>query len=152
MRPNGQPVLTLSQIEYGSSQYLAARELRQDVLRSPLGLELGPEDLKEEQSQLHFGLFDAEGRLLACVIAVCQPGAKAKIRQTAVDPGYRRQGLASTMMRQLEEFLAARGIDSVTLHARRSAIGFYRKLGYETVGREFTEVTLPHRKMVKRIA
>ena len=56
------------------------------------------------------------------------------------------------MMRQLEEFLAARGIDSVRLHARRSAIGFYRKLGYETVGREFTEVTLPHRKMVKRIA
>jgi predicted GNAT family N-acyltransferase len=35
------------------------------------------------------------------------------------------------------------------MHARKSATGFYEKLGYTTDGQEFLEVTLPHVVMEK---
>jgi len=139
------------QIEYGSAYYRQALCLRETVLRAPLGLTLGEADLRGEDGQLHFGLF-AGDRIIACVVAVPVSAAEAKIRQTAVEPAHQRQGLASAMMRQLEADLAARGIRRLSLHARTGAIGFYEKLGYQAEGEEFVEVTMPHRKMVKRLA
>jgi predicted GNAT family N-acyltransferase len=55
------------------------------------------------------------------------------------------------MMRRVEAILAGRGYTSLSLHARKSAIGFYRKLGYAAVGKEFIEVTVPHQKMIKKL-
>ena len=138
------------QIEYGSANYRQALRLRETVLRMPLGLPLSKEDLRGEDRQLHFGLF-SDGRIIACVIAVPVTASEAKIRQTAVASAHQRQGLASTMMRQLEDNLASRGFRFLSLHARTDAIGFYEKLGYQTEGEEFVEVTIPHRKMVKRL-
>jgi hypothetical protein len=37
------------------------------------------------------------------------------------------------------------------MHARVNALGFYKKLGYTTFGNEFTEVTLPHFMMEKKL-
>jgi predicted GNAT family N-acyltransferase len=37
------------------------------------------------------------------------------------------------------------------MHARKSAVGFYEKLGYEIEGDEFEEVTIPHYEMQKTL-
>jgi len=37
----------------------------------------------------------------------------------------------------------------MVLHAREAAIPFYLRLGYELEGEPFTEVGIPHRRMVK---
>jgi ribosomal protein S18 acetylase RimI-like enzyme len=142
--------VNLQEIEYGSETYRCALRLREAVLRRPLGLRLTEADLREEHAQLHFGLI-CEDRIIACVVAVPLSATEARIRQTAVEPTWQRQGLARTMMRQLEDNLAARGFRSLSLHARASAVGFYSKLGYQPVGEEFIEVTIPHRKMVKSL-
>jgi predicted GNAT family N-acyltransferase len=39
----------------------------------------------------------------------------------------------------------------MTLHARSTAVPFYAKLGYECVGDEFIEVTIPHWEMRKAL-
>lgn len=140
------------QIEYGSAEYDAARQLREAVLREPLGLSLSADDLRGEDRQLHFALFAGNDEMVGCVIVVPASGGQARIRQMAVVPAHQRQGLASKMMFELETDLYARGFCSISLHARHSAIGFYKKLGYESTGGEFIEVTLPHQKMVKRLA
>ena len=140
----------LQEIEYGSEQYRRTLRLREAVLRNPLGLRLEEDDLRGEDRQWHFGLFSND-RVIACVIAVPLSATEARIRQTAVEPSCQRQGLASTMMRQLEDRLAARGMLSLGMHARASAVGFYSKLGYQPVGKVFVEVTIPHRKMVKSL-
>ena len=142
--------VTFRQIEYGSMDYRQALRLREAVLRTPLGLVLGEEDLRGEDRQLHFGL-SSDDQIIACVVAVPVSATEAKIRQTAVEPSWQRQGLASSMMRQLEDTLVARGFRLLSLHARAGAIGFYEKLGYQIVGEEFVEVTIAHRKMVKRL-
>ncbi len=139
------------QIDYASIEYEAARELREAVLRAPLGLSLSEDDLRGEERQMHFALFAGTDELVGCVIVVPASGGQARIRQMAVAPAHQRQGLASKMMMELEAELLARGFCLLSLHARRSAIGFYAKLGYQCSGSEFIEVTLPHRKMVKRL-
>ena len=40
----------------------------------------------------------------------------------------------------------------MTLHARDTAIPFYKKLGYECVGEPFVEVTILHQAMQKRLS
>jgi predicted GNAT family N-acyltransferase len=138
------------EISFGSDQYQRACALRDEVLRAPLGLPLSKDDLEGEADQLHFGLFDND-ELAACVTAIALTAVHAKIRQTAVAAAYQRQGLGRRIMTQLEAALAARGFVSLSLHARSTAVGFYKKLGYETVGDEFIEVSIPHRKMAKRL-
>jgi len=138
------------EIPFGSDQYQRACALRNEILRAPLGLPLSEDDLLGEADQLHFGLFD-DDVLAACVTAIGLTEGHAKIRQTAVAVAYQRQGLGRRMMTQIEAALAARGFVSLSLHARSTAVGFYQKLGYETVGDEFIEVSIAHRKMAKRL-
>jgi len=37
----------------------------------------------------------------------------------------------------------------MVLNARKTAVGFYEKLGYEKIGEEFPEINIPHYKMRK---
>lgn len=142
--------MILQEIKFDSWQYRCACRLREAVLREPLGLLLSEDDLRGEAGQLHFGMFAGQ-EMVACVSAAPISATQARIRQTAVAPDYQQQGVASDMMRQVEAILADRGYTTLSLHARKSAIGFYLKLGYSTVGEEFIEITVPHQKMIKEL-
>ncbi len=37
------------------------------------------------------------------------------------------------------------------MHARKTAVGFYEKLGYKVTGKEFVEITIPHVVMEKKL-
>ena len=142
--------LIFREIGHGTPEYRQELALRDEVLRRPLGLVLEAGDVASDDKQLHFGLFDAEGSLTACVVAVPATPWKGKIRQMAVAPARQGRGLGRRLMKELEQELRARGFREFELHARRSAEGFYQRLGYTTEGGEFTEVTIPHVKMIKR--
>ncbi len=141
--------MNLREISYGSVEFRQECELRQEVLRRPLGLNLYDEDLRREADQWHFGLFDGAGDLIGCVIAAPQSTTEAKIRQMAVAPAFQRRGLGRIILQQLEATLVARGFTRFTLHARQSAVPFYEKLGYRVMGQRFVEVTIPHAAMEK---
>ena len=55
------------------------------------------------------------------------------------------------MMNFAENVARERGYRMMTMHARKSAIGFYEKLGYKIYGNEFVEVTIPHFEMHKKL-
>ncbi|MDT8428883.1 MAG: GNAT family N-acetyltransferase [Pseudomonadales bacterium] len=145
------------QIEYGSPHYQAACTLRQDILRTPLGLTLDPEELALESAHWHFGLFTPESRLVACLcivpltVPLTAPLTKArvKLRQMAIAEEFQHQGLGRQLIAATEQFLRAKGIGSIELHARHSAVAFYHKLGYRETGPGFIEVGIPHQKMEK---
>lgn len=139
-------------IDYGSDAFTRECELRERVLRVPLGLSLADEDLSEESRQSHFGLFDPAGNLVACVIAVRLSPTRAKIRQMAVCGSYQNQGWGRHIIRCLEARLAELGHEEVFMHARSGAVGFYEKLGYRKAGPEFVEVGIPHFLMEKRLS
>ena len=57
----------------------------------------------------------------------------------------------NTKIRSIESALLDRQFETIELHARDSATGFYEKLGYRKQGLQFIEVSLPHWKMTKSI-
>ena len=149
--PLAPTTLSFREIEFDSADFKKECELRNEVLRLPLGLNLYDEDLAQEKDQLHFGLFDQDHHLIACVIAVCYSPTEAKIRQMAVKAEHAGQGNGQRILQSLEEYLADRGITRVFMHARMSAVGFYEKLGYARINHEFAEVGIPHIRMEKQI-
>ena len=141
--------MVFKEIVFGTAEYRLECDLRHAVLREPLGLSFTAEELANEQDQLHFGLFEPEDNLVACVVAVRLSPGDARIRQMAVSPGHQRRGVGTRLMKELEKHLRSRGYTNLVLHARASAVEFYEKLGYAVIGDEFIDVTIAHVRMVK---
>ena len=137
-------------IDYGTPAYHQALQLRNRLLREPLGLNLYDEDLAAEQHHWHFGMYDGL-TLVGCVMAVPADGEVAKIRQMVIDSTRQGQGLGKVLLSEVESQLEAKGIRHVVLHARVAARGFYSRLGYTAAGGEFVEVGIPHVKMQKTL-
>ena len=142
-------MMNFGEMEFGSDAYREALQLRHEVLRAPIGLNLYGEDLSNERLERHFGLFDDNNALIACVTAVPQSPGKAKLRQMAVSAAHQRKGYGQRIIRQLEDHLARNGVAEISMHARLSAVSFYQRLGYSIMGDPFTEVGIPHVRMRK---
>ena len=138
------------EFSHDSDWYRQMQELRQEVLRRPLGLDLHAADLSAEAGYRHFGL-ESGGRLVACLMVVSLPGKTVQLRQMAVFPEQQGRGLGRQLMRAVEEILRADGIDRIRLNAREVAAGFYTSLGYRIEGGPFVEVGIPHLLMVKTL-
>ena len=67
----------------------------------------------------------------------------------AVQNNLQGKGIGATMMNFAENVARDRGFRIMSMHARKTAIGFYEKLGYKVSGDEFQEVTIPHFVMQK---
>ena len=74
-----------------------------------------------------------------------------KMRQVAVHPEFQNLGLGSQIVAFAESFAKERGFTKMVAHARGTAVDFYRKAGYATVGGEFVEQTIPHRLVTKEL-
>lgn len=136
-------------IEYGSERYRQALDLRDRELRRPLGLSIHDDPLAREVGDLHFGFCDGE-RLVAYGCATPEE-YRAHVRQVVVEPEWRGIGVGALLMELIEKRLAARGFDEIYLHARESAEGFYRHIGYADRGERFEEVGIPHVAMYRKL-
>lgn len=61
-------------------------------------------------------------------------GGEADIMTVAVAPEFRRKGIATSFIKELEEWAKSRGADSMMLEVittNKSAISLYEKLGYQ---------------------
>ncbi|WP_417394691.1 GNAT family N-acetyltransferase [Gimesia chilikensis] len=143
--------MSFLEIPFQSRWYEQACELRNRLLRLPLGLDLKSEDLSPESEYLHFGI-EQDGQLIACVLAVPLGSGRAKLRQMAVSGECQGQGIGRRLIESVEDCLVQQGFQVVELDARREAVGFYEKLGYVSEGDEFISVTIPHQRMTKVIA
>jgi len=80
-----------------------------------------------------------------------EPG-HAKIERMAVLIPYRRHGVGTGILANVEEALMSRGISEAVLHAQITAVPFYRSCGYKANGPHFYEAGIEHVKMVKRLS
>lgn len=140
----------LSSVAVGSAQDKEVIALRTRVLRAPLGLEYTPEQLAAETDQIRL-VASIDGKIAACVMLSRIDDTTVKIRQMAVDPHHQGTGIGMTLLHYAESVARNQFYKSVELHAREAAVGFYERAGYTVTGEPFTEVTLPHRKMLKHL-
>ena len=123
-------------------------ELRERVLRRPLGLTYSEEDLAAEQGDRHLVAFD--GDFLIGGLIVREKGQDPgvwKIRQVAVDPSWQEKGIGRALMIAAEAAARETGITQLVLNSRETVGEFYKRLGYIAEGDRFYEVGIPHRRM-----
>lgn len=142
--------MTFSVFDTQAPGYQQALTLRQDILRKPLNMTLTPKDIEGEEKDIHIGGFH-EGVLLSyCIISPIDL-QKCKIRQVCVSNTLQGIGIGTKLMTYAEEIAMNHGFNTVILHARKTVISWYESLNYEVIGDEFTEVGIPHFKMIKNL-
>ena len=142
--------MPLKIIDYGSKEYDIMVELRYQILRKPLGLEFSKEELAKESEDMLIGVFEDDD-MIGCCMLTKTDDTTVRLRQMAVRDGIQGKGIGKALMQFAENLARDRGNQTITMHARKSAIGFYEKMGYKTLGDEFEEVTVPHLLMEKKL-
>ena len=140
--------MLLTILENGSAEYEQMVQLRKEILRWPLGLDLTEEDLKKEETDIKIGVFENGGIIGCCVLTTLDDNT-IRLRQMAVAKKFQGAGIGRALMQFAEKTSQKRGYQKLMMHARKTAIGFYEKLGYRVVGKEFEEVSIPHFSMEK---
>ncbi len=140
--------MALKLIDHGTPEYNDMVKLRYNMLRKPLGLDFSPEELEKEKDDILICYYD-DNQLEGCCLLTQSDPTEVRLRQMAVIWGLQRHGLGRALMQFAENIARDRGFKKICMHARKTAMGFYEKLGYEKVGEEFEEVSLPHYKMEK---
>lgn len=125
-------------------------DVRQRLLRMPLGLNLYKEDLQAEADQ-YTAVALIENQVAACLMVKILNEQLIKFRQMAVDTIYQKKGIGSRILAYTEDYCRSKGYKHIELNARFSVAGFYIQSGYTQVGDLFEEVGISHIKMIKTI-
>ena len=131
--------------------YKKTLEVRKKYLRKPLGLNIYDEDLESEKDQIHFAAILQENQKTVGVVIMKKLDKICKLRQMVVDLDYRNKKIGTKLVEAFENYAKSNGFESIELHARKVAINFYVKLGYEITSDEFLEVNIPHFAMKKNL-
>ena len=137
-------------VKFNSAEQKQTIVLRDEILRKPLGLVFTSAQLATEKDDFHVAGY-YEDRLAACAVLHPSEDKKLKMRQVAVYESFQRRGIGQKLIKETERVAIENGFDLMYCHARKTAVPFYEKLGYKTVGDEFEEVGIAHFKMEKKL-
>jgi len=142
--------MALRLIDHGTKEYQQMIRLRTDILRKPLGLKFQQDELDQEKEDVLIGAFE-DDRILGCCLLTRVDNQTVRLRQMAVPNNLQGKGIGRALMIFAENIARDLGYKTLVMHARKTAIGFYEKLGYNCTGNEFVEVTIPHYVMEKKL-
>ncbi len=142
--------LSVSVVATSSPAYREVFDLREAILRRPLGLSLHNEDLSQDHTDVILA-GSINGSVACCLILHEVNPDTLKLRQMAVSDTWQGKGLGRELVAAAEAWAAEHGYTTMVLHARKHATGFYETLGYTAMGQEFTEVGIPHLYMQKAL-
>jgi predicted GNAT family N-acyltransferase len=142
--------MPLKIIDHGSKEYEQMVALRLQMLRKPLGLSFTREELDGEKNDILIGCFEDDKLEACCMLTETDPKT-VRLRQMAVASVLQGKGIGRVLMTFAENIARDRGYRRLTMHARKTAVGFYEKNGYKICSDEFVEVTIPHYEMEKEL-
>src|ERR1700744_5880036 len=140
--------MALRMIDHGTREYQQMVNLRNEILRKPLGLVFTEEELEREKEDILMGAFEDDRLLGCCLLSPMEPGI-IRLRQMAVPNNMQGKGIGRALMIFAENVARDLGYRKLCMHARKTAIGFYQKLGYSVTGEEFLQGTITHFVMEK---
>ncbi|ANS73315.1 hypothetical protein AWM70_00880 [Paenibacillus yonginensis] len=150
MRQSDDKGLELEIIPWGSPAYEQALELRDRILRKPLGMSIYKDDLKAEEEDLH--ILARQDSAPAGVLLLRKVDEDTlQMKQVAVDGSRQGQGIGRQLVAFAERTAILKEVRKIILHARLTAVPFYEKLGYVRYGEPYTEIGLPHWSMQKTL-
>lgn len=138
-------------IQYGTKEYSDMVVLRTDILRKPLGIQFTNADLERDKTDTLCGYFDDSEKLIGTCILTKLNEETMQLRQMAISSNSQGQNVGKRLLDFAEKTVKDNQATSIYLHARKTAVGFYLKAGYNIIGDEFTEVGIAHLEMSKKI-
>lgn len=145
------PDITITTVSVNEPLYQQVYDLREEVLRKPIGLSLKNEDLSGDALDTITVALENE-KVIGCVMLHSHESPEIiKLRQMAVAYTHQGKGIGRMLVLAAEAHARESGIKKIVLHARITAEPFYKKLGYLTTSGEFTEVDIPHVVMEKAL-
>lgn len=142
--------MPIKQIDHGTKEYHQMVDLRYEILRKPLHINFEAGELEKEKNDILIGAFEEE-KILGCCLLTKMDKESVRLRQMAVQNNLQGKGIGASMMHFAENVARDAGYKKIVMHARKTAIGFYEKLGYKVSGDEFMEISIPHVTMVKKL-
>jgi predicted GNAT family N-acyltransferase len=141
--------IKIRQISLDDRHYSQVNDLREEVLRRPIGLSLKNEDLSGDAKDIILGAMLGNKVVGCLMIHPTEAEHKVKIRQMAIAGEWQGKGLGRMLMMEAEKQSWQNNKTHIILHARVTAQPFYEKLDYKTISNVFTEVGIPHVVMEK---
>ncbi len=142
--------MEIKEIKYKSPEYEQSLVLRDKILRKPLGMSLTKEFCLQDKEDFILGIFE-KNRIRAVLHLKPLSGSVFKMRQVAVDNTLQGKGLGSRLVLFSEEFARKKGCKKIVLHARETAVSFYKNLNYKIDDKRFFEIGIPHFKAEKEL-
>ena len=142
--------ITISIINSSSPKYQPVFNLRDEILRKPLGLSLKNEDMSRDHKNIIF-IAEHGDKIIGCVLLEPKDPETAKLRAMAVYNEWQGKGVGKMLVQALEKYAWQNGYKKIILHARKIIHPFYLSMNYKLVGDEFTEVGIPHFHMEKSV-
>ena len=124
---------------------------RWKILRKPLGMSKDSLADSIEDKSFHLMGIDDEEKVIASGRVHFNCENEAQIRYMAVDDSFKRKGVGTEIVKELENYAQSKGAIIMILNARENAISFYLSLGYQEVGPYQSDTGIPHKTMKKNL-
>ena len=124
---------------------------RWEILRKPLGMSKDSLADSIEDESFHLMGIDEQKNVIASGRVHFNSENEAQIRYMAVDENFKRKGVGTKIVKELENYALSKGMVSMILNDRENAISFYLSLGYQEVGPYQSDTGIPHKTMKKRL-
>jgi len=125
-------------------------KFRWKQLRKPLGLARGSEQDELDDTAFQIAAFNNQDIIGIGRLHIENNNA-GRIRYMAVDEQFRKRGIGSQLLNELEIIARDRQILSCWLYARKEAMHFYKKNNYVVKGDAKSDLEIPHARMEKNL-
>ena len=127
-------------------------ELRWRILRDPWQQPKGSEKDELENESFHVMACDESKKIIGVGRLHFNNEKEAQIRYMAIAPDYTNTGIGTSMLEALEEKARLEHCKTIVLDARKNAVVFYQKKGYELLGKSHLLFgSIQHYRMLKFI-
>lgn len=143
----GEPMVDVRRGDWAALAPFAA-PIRRKVFTSEQGIDAALDEDGADADALHVVAFNRMGTPLGTGRLVRHGEHVGKIGRMAVVASLRGSTVGRQMLDVLVTAARQRGDRQVMLHAQASAVGFYRRLGWQLQGPSFVEAGIDHQEMV----
>jgi len=130
---NNDDQLSVKLIEYGSSEYLQACQLRYELFFAKHNLPWS-KVYGDRRPRSFYGAIILQNKVVAYGELVPQDKITYRICQMVVHPDYQKQNLGRTLLLELIQLAKTKRASYLILNSRLTAIAFYQKLGFQCFG------------------
>jgi len=114
------------------------RDLRWKILRAPYNQPKITEQDDTGTEDFPIMVCEVDGIPIGVGRAHFISDDEAQIRSISVEPEWEGKGIGSIVLKELESIVTQKGARRIIIHARNSALKFYKKNGYSEVEPSYT--------------